>query len=55
MNIHNCASILPLSSEIDKRRPQALCSGASGKDAMKTDCHLSVFCEEPVNVLEVKQ
>ncbi len=31
----------------------ALYLGASVEKAIKTACHLSIFCEEPVNVIEV--
>jgi len=28
--------------------------GSSVKDAIKTSCHLSIYCEEPINIIEVK-
>ena len=31
----------------------ALYMGSSVKDSIKTACHLSVYCEEPVNIIKV--
>jgi len=33
----------------------ALYLGASVKEAIETACHLSIFCEKPANVIEVKK
>lgn len=33
----------------------ALYLGKSCKDAIKAACHLSVYCEEPINMFEVKK
>ena len=33
----------------------ALYLGASVKEAIETACHLSIFCEKPANVIEVKE
>jgi len=33
----------------------ALYMGASVKEAIETACHLSIFCEKPANVIEVKK
>ena len=33
----------------------ALYLGNSVKEAIKAACHLSVYCEEPVNIIEVKK
>lgn len=33
----------------------ALYLGSSVEDAIKTACHLSILCEEPTNILEIKK
>jgi ATP-dependent protease HslVU (ClpYQ) peptidase subunit len=33
----------------------ALYLGASVKEAIEVACHLSIFCEKPVNVIEMKK
>ena len=33
----------------------ALYLGSSVQDAIKTACHLSILCEEPVNIIEIKK
>jgi ATP-dependent protease HslVU (ClpYQ) peptidase subunit len=33
----------------------ALYLGSTVEDAIKTSCHLSILCEEPVNLIEVKK
>ena len=32
----------------------ALYLGSSVKDAIKTACHLSILCEEPINLIEIE-
>jgi ATP-dependent protease HslVU (ClpYQ) peptidase subunit len=33
----------------------ALYLGKSVKDSIKAACHLSVYCEEPINIIEVEK
>ena len=33
----------------------ALYLGNSVKDSIKAACHLSVYCEEPINIIEVEK
>lgn len=33
----------------------ALYLGSSVSDAIKTACHLSILCEEPINIIEIKK
>ena len=33
----------------------ALYMGSSVSDAIKTACHLSILCEEPINIIEIKK
>jgi hypothetical protein len=33
----------------------ALYLGNSVKEAIKAACHLSVYCEEPVNIIEIEK
>lgn len=33
----------------------ALYLGSSVQDAIKTACHLSILCEEPINIIEIKK